>query len=365
MEEGKNFDQFDQKKFEEAVNESFESEEKGFNETLNQKLIISLYGDVNCGKSNTINALLGKKLAEVRAIAGHTKGVSLYKFNDNVYIADTPGLDDVNVENSKKAVDFIEDDSDVILFFFTASEGSKKSKVEALNNLKKLNKPIIVVLNKIDIWYSDGKLEDQMDHDDVIRQISDETGKVIIPISAKKNINIKSLDSAIINILEKEGKDILYLKISRFKDAPVKNWINAAAATSFTIGLIPIPGADMIPLTALQIGLAIKIGYIHGYTVTKSDVVNLMAVTITGTVGKSLFKLAVQGLKGLGWLGGPFLEGAIAVAAGTIAASVTYGFGWACNAYFKSGMKLNAEELGNIFKEKFEEYKKLKESTEK
>lgn len=365
METEKNFDQFDQKNFEEAFNESFEKEEKGFEETLNQKLIISLFGDVNSGKSSTINSLLGKKIADVKAIAGHTKGVTLYKFNDNVYIADTPGLDDINVENSKKAVEFIEKDSDVILFFFTASEGAKNSKVEALNNLKKLNKPIVVVLNKIDIWYSNGKLEDQMDYDDVIRQIHEESGYNIIPISAKKNINIKSLDSAIVNILEKEGKDILYLKISKYKDEPVKNWINGAAATAFTLGLIPIPGADMIPLTALQVGLAIKIGYIHGYTVTKSDVANLMALTITGTVGKSIFKLAVQGLKGLGWLGGPFLEGAIAVTAGTIAASITYGFGWACNAYFKNGMKLNAQELGNIFNDKFEEYKKLKKPIDK
>ena len=40
----------------------------------------------------------------------------------------------------------------------------------------------------------------------------------------------------------------------------------------------------------------------------------------------------------------------------TIAASITYGFGWACNAYYKSGMTLNLGILGKIYKEYYDNY---------
>ena len=86
-------------------------------------------------------------------------------------------------------------------------------------------------------------------------------------------------------------------------------------------------------------------------------IVNLLdGSTITSSIGKQLFKLGVQGLKALGWLGGPFGVGATATLAGTIAASITYGFGWACNAYYKSGMTLNLGILGKIYKEYYDNY---------
>ncbi len=82
----------------------------------------------------------------------------------------------------------------------------------------------------------------------------------------------------------------------------------------------------------------------------------LVASTVTGTIGKQLFRLGLQALKGLGWLGGPFGEGAIIAMAASIAASVTYGFGWACNAYYKSGMQINLGEIGHIYKKMYSTY---------
>ena len=82
--------------YEKAFEESFTKESKKFEEIKKQKLIISLYGTVNSGKSSTVNALTGQKLADVKAIAGYTKEIKLYEFKENVYITDTPGLDDIN-----------------------------------------------------------------------------------------------------------------------------------------------------------------------------------------------------------------------------------------------------------------------------
>ena len=137
--------------YEKAFEESFTTESKKFEGIKKLKLIISMYGTVNSGKSSTINALTGQKLADVKAVAGYTKEIMLYEFRKNVYITDTPGLDDINEENSARAQEFVEEDTDIILFFFNAGVGSAKSTVDAYNKLQLLDKPIIVVLNKIDI----------------------------------------------------------------------------------------------------------------------------------------------------------------------------------------------------------------------
>lgn len=190
----------------------------------------------------------------------------------------------------------------------------------------------------------------------MINQIERETNDKVIAISAKKGVGIKRLNEKIVNLLEGNGKEVLYSKVSKFKETQVSSWINTAAVSSFGVGIIPLPCADMIPLTTIQVGLAIKIAYIYDCKIDKEDVMTLIGSTITSSIGKQLFKLGVQGLKALGWLGGPFGVGATATLAGTIAASITYGFGWACNAYYKSGMTLNLGILGKIYKEYYDNY---------
>ena len=337
--------------YEKAFEESFTTESKKFEAIKKLKLIISMYGTVNSGKSSTINALTGQKLADVKAVAGYTKEIMLYEFKKNVYITDTPGLDDINEENSARAQEFVEEDTDIILFFCNAGVGAAKSTVDAYNKLQLLDKPIIVVLNKIDMLTPEEKKEMEQD-------IKEKTGATVVPISARDNIGINVLHRNIVEILESKGKDLLYLKVSKLKDEQVDKWIKGAAVSAAGLGAIPIPAADMIPLTALQVGLAMRIAFIYECEVTKKDVMQLVAATVTGGLGRQIYKLGIQGLKGLGWFGGPFGAGAVMVVAAGVAASVTYGFGHACKAYYKSGMTLELDGVGEIFRNMQKQYKK-------
>lgn len=145
----------------------------------------------------------------------------------------------------------------------------------------------------------------------------------------------------------------------RNKEKTVTKWINSATVTAAGIGALPLPGADIIPLTTLQVGLAMKIASIYGIKTTKNDIMTLVASTITGTVGKQVMRWAITALKAAGWLpGAQFVEVAVSAIAATVAASITYGFGWACNAYFKSGEAMDSEELGDIFKHYSDQYRK-------
>ena len=339
------------KTFDESSDESFAEESEKFEEIKKKKLIIALYGSVNSGKSSTVNALTGRKLADVKAEAGHTKEIRLYKFtkDENVWIADNPGLDDINEENSAQAKEFIQEGADIILFFFNAGVGASKSTVDAYEELQGLDKPIIAILNKIDMFHNNEQEEMEQD-------IKEKTGAKVVPISAYDKRGIDVLHENIMEILESVGKELLYLKVSKFKDEEVDNWITGAAISAAGVGAIPIPGIDMIPLTAVQVALALKIAYVYDEEVTKEDVMQLVAATVTGSIGRQIYRWGIQGLKAAGWLGGPLGEGVVMAVAGGVAASVTYGFGHACKAYYKSGMTLELDVLGDTFRNMAKQY---------
>ena len=329
---------------------------RSFEKFKKKKLIIALYGSVNSGKSSTINALIDKPLASVTAVAGQTKEIRLYKFtkDENVWIADNPGLDDINEENSAQAKEFIEEGADIILFFFNAGVGASKSTVDAYEELQGLDKPIIAILNKIDMFHNN-------EQEEMVQDIKEKTGAKVVPISAYDKRGIDVLHQRIMEILKSEGKGLLYLKVlkSQFKDEGVDKWITAVTISAAGVGAIPIPGADIIPLTTLQVGLAMKIAFIYERKVTKEDVLQLVAATVTGTIGRQIYRGGIALLKAAGLIAVPVAVAVMAVAA-AVAASVTYGFGHACKAYYKSGMTLELygkDVLGDTFRNMAKKYR--------
>ena len=151
-------------------------------------------------------------------------------------------------------------------------------------------------------------------------------------------------------------------KVLREKEKEVAKWIKGATATAAGIGALPIPGSDIVPLTTLQVGLAMKIAFIYDIKPSKDDVMKLIASTVTGNVGKQIARTAITLLKAAGWIpGNQLLEVTICGIAASVAASLTFGFGWACNAYYKSGMTIDLGEIKDVFENSYNEYKKKSE----
>lgn len=347
--------EFEKKKFEEASKKAYDEKQAEFDDIYREKLIISLLGGVNAGKSSAINALTGKNIADIKAVPGWTKEISLYELTTNVYIADTPGMNDIDEDVSKKAEDFIEKDSDLILFFINASVGVTKYDKVVFENIENLGKEIIVVMSRID------QVEIN-DINDVINHANEVLGVETISISSKKGMGIKRLQTAIASILETKGKELLFLKVLREKEKEVAKWIKGATATAAGIGALPIPGSDIVLLTTLQVGLAMKIAFIYDIKPSKDDVMKLIASTVTGNVGKQIVRTTITLLKAAGWIpGNQLLEVTICGIAASVAASLTFGFGWACNAYYKSGMTIDLGEIKDVFENSYNEYKKKSE----
>lgn len=339
----------DGERYAETFAQGIDAQAEEFKKIANTKLVISLIGEANAGKSATINALTGRKLSEVHPIAGWTKQITLHQYAETVFIADTPGLHEMRtLALGAQVTDFVEQETDIILFFVNAASNRTPEERNAFQAVRELNKPTIVVLNKIDTIEADAL---PAVIDDLIQRLNYD---LIVPISATKGINIDLLSDRIAEILSAEGKEILFLKVAKHKEARVKLWIKGAALSAFGIGALPLPGSDIVPLTALQVGLCMRIAYIYNLQVSKGDVMKLLGSSVTGFAGKALYRNAAKLIADL--LLGPAGMVASSAAAGAIAAAMTWGLGFAANAYYKSGMTLDLGEISTIYQAAFNSY---------
>lgn len=119
--------------------------------------IVTLVGRTNVGKSTLFNKLIGKR----KAITEDENGVTRDRVYDKVdwlgkefILADTGGLDISNKEimnqEIKSQVEKALLESDLILFVVDGREGINPHDFEISNELRKYNKKVIVVANKID-----------------------------------------------------------------------------------------------------------------------------------------------------------------------------------------------------------------------
>jgi len=319
---------FDENDFE----NTYEEEIKRVNEQLEKEIVFAMIGDVNAGKSSTINQLIGEEVASVGAEPGETVIVDKYKYKDKIIFADTPGLDDINSENSEETLKFYKE-ADVVLFFLNAagtvfSEGEKKH----FENISKINKNIIIALNKIDAADNIPNL---------VKYVQDKTNYnyKVTPISSRTGENIDMLRNAILDILKEKNKDILFARQIKEKSSVANKWILAAATSATAIGASPLPGSDIIPITGIQVGLMVKLAALYEKPLSKSRAKELAVATFAGNIGKSLFRQAVK-----------FIPGAGSVAGAGIAGSMTLGLGYAIKYAYENDIELNADILNNLSK---------------
>jgi len=161
---------------------------------------VNIIGNPNVGKSTLMNALVGEKLSIVTAKAQTTRHRIMGIVNTDEYqivYSDTPGMLKPNYrlqEDMMKFVDAAIGDADIILYVTDVVEKSDKNK-EYIDKLQKVECPVVVVINKIDISDQQRVLELMGWWKETLPEAE------IIPVSARERFNLESVFEAVVSKL--------------------------------------------------------------------------------------------------------------------------------------------------------------------
>ncbi len=120
---------------------------------------VSIVGMPNMGKSTLMNAMVGERLSIVTSKAQTTRHriMGIISGNDfQIVYSDTPGLLEPAYELQKNMMGFVNaslEDADIILYVVDVFQ--KPEIAPWIESIKKREKPIIIVINKIDIATQD------------------------------------------------------------------------------------------------------------------------------------------------------------------------------------------------------------------
>ena len=164
---------------------------------------VSLTGRTNVGKSTLLNSFFQKKIAitsrKPQTTRNRILGILSEKDSQIVFL-DTPGVHLGYKRQLNKVMNKIAshcyEEVDLVLFLIDRLKWQKEEE-NILNSLKTLNKPVVLVINKID------RLKDKTKLLAFIKDISQKFNFLsVIPISALKKDNLLELKKIILNNLD-------------------------------------------------------------------------------------------------------------------------------------------------------------------
>ena len=161
---------------------------------------VNIIGNPNVGKSTLMNALVGEKLSIVTAKAQTTRHriMGIVSGEDfQIVYSDTPGILKPNYRLQQNMMNFVDaaiGDADIILYVTDTVETADKN-ADYVAKLQRLDCPVIVVINKID-------LSDQPRVMELMEYWQGQLPKAdVIPASARERFNLESIFDKIVEKL--------------------------------------------------------------------------------------------------------------------------------------------------------------------
>lgn len=178
---------------------------------------VSIIGRPNAGKSTLLNALNGEKLAVVSDKPQTTRNTITAILTDKdkqIVFLDTPGLHKPKTKLGEFMVKEAESSITAVdLVLFVIEPGHDFDNEAIIENIKNIDEPVILIINKIDSFEKENLLE-------IIAKYSEKMNFAeIIPVSAKKGDGVKLVMDAIVSRLE-EGP--MYFPDDMITDQPEK-----------------------------------------------------------------------------------------------------------------------------------------------
>lgn len=180
---------------------------------------VSIVGNPNVGKSTLMNLFVGERIsiATFKAQTTRHRIMGIVSTDDyQIVFSDTPGVLKPNYKLQEDMLAFSVsslEDADILLYVTDTVEKQSKNE-DFISKVKKLNIPILVLINKID-------LSNEKEVTKLVEYWHEQIPQAeIVPLSAKARFNVDNVQKRIVELLpESPGyfdKDQLTDKPSRF-----------------------------------------------------------------------------------------------------------------------------------------------------
>jgi predicted GTPase len=340
---------------------------------------LAIVGRRGAGKSSLVNAIVGEPVAAVGSVLAQTATLSWYAYatgRGELRILDTRGLGESGrseAANFRSALEDIEaalasEAPDCLLFLCKAKEVDARigEDVDNVLHIRRFVKrrhggelPVIAAVTQVDEL--DPKRVEPPYADPVKqRNIATAVAAVeaalaqhgvelarVLPVSAYAEYrdgrrvydnywNIDRLVEVLIDDLPQSAQ-LQLARLSRQRSVQerlARRLTGAAATLSAGVGAMPIPVADILPITGLQIGLIIAIAYVSGREASRATARDFL-VALGANVGAAFaFREAARALAKVVFPGGG------SAISGGVAFAGTWSIGEAAIAYFIQGRSI-------------------------
>ena len=320
-------------------------------------LHLAVFGRVSTGKSSLLNALIGKEAFAVSPLHGETRHSSMQHWREleagGVFLIDTPGLDEAGGEDREQLAREVAGRADLVIFVLDSD--ITETELESLKTLLAQGRPVIVVLNKSDLFTSDEqeslllsvrqRTEDVVDPDYVLAVAAQPRPQAVVEVNAdgvettterERAPDVDALRLKLWEILDAEGKTLAALNASLFasdlSDQVGRRIIAArreigdkltrtyCVAKGIAVAFNPIPVADLFAAAFIDVGMVVHLSRVYDLPLSQKEAGSLVKVIVAesaalmGTVWalhfvSSALKVATAGLSTLVTAGA---QGAIA-----------------------------------------------------
>ncbi len=341
---------------------------------------IAVFGLVSRGKSAVLNALMGEKLLETGPLNGVTLEPQVVLWSpdsdgvQNVELVDTPGLDEISGQERAQMAQTVADQADLILFVISGDVTVVE--YQALCDLKKAQKPMILAFNKIDLYpeqtraaiYANllqlGEGENLLTESDIVliaaaptpEQVRVEREGQVDYIWEAQPPMIDELENAILSLLNREGRSLLALNAltqaqkievrrrelivtARATEAEALIW-QYTRAKAIAVGFNPFWLVDMVGGVVSDLAMIRSLAKLYGLPMTShaaGDLLRTILFSSGALLGTQLFGGIVMGFGKALEPTGPGAFSVVGLLQGAAAGWGSYQVGQVAQVYLAQG----------------------------
>ncbi len=323
---------------------------------LAETLTVAVLGPASAGKDSAIRALFGIDFGEIDPVPGSTEVLRAARLDaaGRVVLINAPGFGDLRAEVEETARTMLSA-ADVVLFVLNADGGAHADDQALIAELRAAGRPVVVCLNKIDLIRPRDRerfVETTLRQLGVPPQDGVPTAFDPLPVLSETPMGVDAVIERLVRILDASGKALLFAKHLRRRAAACEPIIKGAARKAAVAGAVPVPGADLAVVTALQVRMILDIAAVYEQDIDK-DVALLIAGEALAGAGRGFVRWATNALKAAGWIpGGQLGEVAASAIGATVAGASTYGVGRAAIAWMEqaaAGRTPTTADLREVF----------------